>query len=164
MRITPLEVHNHQFGTSLRGFDRDEVRAFLALVSEELEQAISDSTRFKDQIADVREQLTEAKGREQILQKAIATAERIANELKETARRESAILVKEARLKANKLLEQAQSRALSLEDRVNELKVMRNRFEHRLRSMLEEYLQIVDHGHDDRESDKIFVLQRPTSA
>ena len=96
--------------------------------------------------------------------RSIATADRIANEIKETARRDSAILVKEARLKANKLLEQAQSRALSLEDRVNELKVMRNRFEHRLRSMLEEYLQIVDHGHDDGESDKIFVLQRPTSA
>ena len=164
MRITPLEVHNHQFGTSMRGFDRDEVRAFLALVSEELEQAVSESTRFKDQIAELREHLNEAKGREQGLQKAIATADRISEEMKDTARRESEVLIKEARLKANKLLEQAQSRALGLEDRVSELKVARTRLEHRLRAVLEEHLQLVDHIRDDEEPEKIFVLQRPTSA
>jgi len=164
LKITPLEVHNHQFGTSLRGFDRDEVRAFLAVVSEELEQAISESTRSKDMIAEIREQLIDARGREQGLQKAISTADRISDEIKETAQRESDLLIKEARLKANKLLEQAQSRALSLEDRVSELKVARTRLEHRLRAVLEEHLQLVDHIRDGEDPEKIFMLQRPTSA
>ena len=98
------------------------------------------------------------------LQKAIATADRISEEIKDTARRESEVLIKEARLKANKLLEQAQGRALGLEDRVSELKVARTRLEHRLRAVLEEHMQLVDHFRDDEEPEKIFVLQRPTSA
>ena len=163
MRITPLEVHNHQFGTRLRGFDQDEVRAFLALVSEEFELVISETNRLKDQIAEFREQLSEAKSREHNLQKAVGTADRIAQDIKDMARKESEILIKEARLKANKLLEQAQSRTLALEDRTNELKIVRDRFEHRLRSMLEEYLHMLDHVHEDEAQDKIFVLQRPTA-
>ncbi|MFQ5718509.1 MAG: DivIVA domain-containing protein [Acidobacteriota bacterium] len=164
MRITPLEVHNHQFGRSLRGFDRDEVQAFLSLVSEELEQAISDSNRFKDQVAELREQLAESRSREQGFQKAMATADRVAAEIKQTAQREREVLIKEARLKANKLLEQAQTRAVALEDRVNELKMARDRFEHRLRAMLDEHLHLIEQVRDESDHDKIFVLRRPTTA
>ena len=37
MRITPLDLRNHQFGRRLFGINRDEVESFLALVSEDVE-------------------------------------------------------------------------------------------------------------------------------
>jgi cell division initiation protein len=164
VRITPLEVHNHQFGVSLRGFDRDEVRSFLAMVSEEYEQVISENTRLKDQLNDVRSQLEESKGRESSIQKALEAAARISKEIKDTARRESEVLIKESRLKANKMLEQAQGRINSVEDRITELKAIRDRFEIRLRSMLDEHVQTLDRAHDGAAEDKVYLMKRPTSA
>jgi cell division initiation protein len=164
VKITPLEVHNHQFGVSFRGFDRDEVRAFLAMVSEEYEQAISELTRLKDQVAELREQLTASKSRERSIQKALESADRISKEIKDTARRESEVLIKEARLKANKLLEQTQNRITSMEDRIHELKTVRDRFEHRLRTTLEAQLQSLDRTREETTEDKVYVLKRPTTA
>ena len=164
VRITPLEVHNHQFGRAFRGLDQDEVRAFLAMVSEEYEQVISENTRFKDQIAELREQLIESRKRESSVQKALESADRIAREMKDGARRESEILVKEARLKANKLLEQSKGRMAAMEDRIEELKTLRDRFEHRLRSLLEEHGQILSRTREETGDDKLYLLKRPTSA
>jgi cell division initiation protein len=165
VKITPLEVHNHQFGVSFRGYDRDEVRSFLAMVSEEFEQAISETTRLKDQMSELRTQLSETKTREKSIQKALEAADRISREIKDTARRESEVLVKEARLKANKMLEQAQGRVQTVEDRIHELKSMRERFEHRLRAVLEEHVNTLDRARrEESGEEKLFVLQRPTTA
>jgi cell division initiation protein len=165
VKITPLEVHNHQFGVSFRGYDRDEVRSFLAMVSEEFEQSISETTRLKDQMSELRTQLSETKTREKSIQKALEAADRISREIKDTARRESEVLVKEARLKANKMLEQAQGRVQTVEDRIHELKSMRERFEHRLRGVLEEHVNTLDRARrEESGEEKLFVLQRPTTA
>ena len=40
MKITPLDIQGHGFNHKLRGYDRDEVRAFLTLVSEEYLMAL----------------------------------------------------------------------------------------------------------------------------
>jgi cell division initiation protein len=164
VKITPLEVHNHQFGVGFRGFDRDEVRAFLALVSEEYEQAISEGTRLKDQMAEMKSRLDESRGREQSLQKAIEAADKIATEMKENARRECELLVKEAQVKAGRVLEQAQTRASGLEDRVNDLKLARDGFEHKLRALLDQYLRALDEAKKEDTEDRIFVLRRPAGA
>jgi cell division initiation protein len=80
-----------------------------------------------------------------------------------TARRESEVLIKEARLKANKLLEQTQSRVTAMEDRIHELKTVRDRFEHRLRATLEAQLQSLDRTREETSEDKVYVLKRPTA-
>jgi cell division initiation protein len=38
MKLTPLEIKQHQFDKSLRGYDVGEVQSFLALVASEMEQ------------------------------------------------------------------------------------------------------------------------------
>jgi cell division initiation protein len=164
LRVTPLEVHNHQFGVSFRGYDRDEVRAFLGMISQEFEQVMSENLRLKDQMVELKEHLTESKNREKSIQKAIEAADRIGKEMKEAARRETEVLLAEARARANKMVEQAQGRALSIETQISDLHSSRQRVEHRLRGLLEEHLRALDRAPDIEEEDKIFLLKRPTTA
>jgi len=167
MKITPLEVHNHQFSTGFRGFDRDEVRAFLAMVSEEFEHAIAECNKLKDQLAESKGQLAESRNRERGLQTAIEAADRIATEMKDTARRECEIVMREAQVKAARLVDQAQARVISLEERVSELRMARSEFESRLRSLLEQYMRGLEAGRQeasDEDQDRIFLLRRPNSA
>ncbi|MBW2382810.1 MAG: DivIVA domain-containing protein, partial [Deltaproteobacteria bacterium] len=40
MRMTPLEIQSHRFGRRMNGLDRDEVEAFLRMVSEDYEEIL----------------------------------------------------------------------------------------------------------------------------
>ena len=50
MRMTPLDVQSHQFAHRLRGFDPDEVNAFLRIVSEDYEGLVHETDRQSDRI------------------------------------------------------------------------------------------------------------------
>jgi len=61
MKITPLDITQKAFARAMRGFDRQEVEAFLALVASEFEglvkevQGLRDDTRRKEEeIAELR--------------------------------------------------------------------------------------------------------------
>ena len=51
MRITPLDIRNHPFGKRLRGYDPDEVDAFLAMVAEDYEAVVRESETLRKQLA-----------------------------------------------------------------------------------------------------------------
>ena len=48
MKITPIDITGHTFALKLRGFDQEEVRSFLNLVSSEFEKLISEHNALKD--------------------------------------------------------------------------------------------------------------------
>ena len=50
MRMTPLDVQSHHFGRRLRGYDPDEVDAFLRIVSEDYEGLVREGDSRADRI------------------------------------------------------------------------------------------------------------------
>ncbi len=44
MNISPLDIRKHEFKKSLRGYDTDEVTAFLDLISIEFENIIRENS------------------------------------------------------------------------------------------------------------------------
>ena len=50
MRMTPLDVQSHQFASRFRGFDPDEVEAFLRIVSEDYEGLVRETESQADRI------------------------------------------------------------------------------------------------------------------
>ena len=47
MRITPLEIKRKTFEKKLRGFDKDEVNAFLVSLSQEWERLLNENNELK---------------------------------------------------------------------------------------------------------------------
>ena len=59
--LTPLEIQKQVFARAVRGFHRDEVRAYLHLVAEEIERLLKDVDRLSRENAMLRDELTHIK-------------------------------------------------------------------------------------------------------
>jgi DivIVA domain-containing protein len=116
-RLVPSEVARHSFGTVRRGFDPQEVRAFLELVARELNAWDHHDQDLRRQLAEAEERslhpvideatLTTALGQQsaQVLRDAHEESARITREAEEAA----AALVREAQSHAAELQVQAES-------------------------------------------------------
>jgi cell division initiation protein len=144
MKITPLDITQKSFGRAVRGFDRQEVEAFLGLVASEFEglvkevQALRDDARRKD------EALAELRSRERALQETMITAQKACEEIRESARKEAEITLSEAELQAEKIVQSAHQRYLRVVDDINEVKRQRVQFEAGLRSIVGAHLKLLD--------------------
>ena len=89
MRITPLDIRKQEFKKSMRGFDPDEVFAFLNTVAEEYEAALSDNKGLREHIVNLKERLNEFKNMEKNLRNTLLTAEKLTADTKKNARNEA---------------------------------------------------------------------------
>ena len=100
--LTPLDIQKQMFTRNMRGFAIDEVRAYLHVVAEELERLLKDRERLFTENKLLREELQEYNERESILKDTLLSAQRVSEDLRETARRESEMIVKDAEVRAER--------------------------------------------------------------
>jgi cell division initiation protein len=156
-----MDVERQEFPRRLRGYDPEEVRLFLRAVAEEVERLHLENAALREENGGLRERLEEVRERERTLQETLVTAQRMAGELKEKTRSEAELMVKEARLKAERLLEQAQDQLQAIEAEIGRLKLERDAFENRLRNAIEEHLALLELRKKDRaELDNLRFLRR----
>ncbi|HXI01951.1 MAG TPA: DivIVA domain-containing protein [Candidatus Saccharimonadales bacterium] len=144
MRITPLDIKAHEFKRKLRGFDPEEVQAFLEIVAEEYERFALSNAHLTDEMAELTGRLAELRERERILKETLYSAQKLAEEMRQEARRERELILKEAELKAEQLIDTARRRVSQLESEILDLKAERDAFESKVRSMIEQHTKLLD--------------------
>jgi cell division initiation protein len=144
MRLSPMDIRNQQFTMKLfRGFDPQEVDAFLDDVSEDYETLLKENALLKEQLQALEERARGHEGRERVLQETLITTQRLTEEMKEAARRASALVVREAELSGEKLLESARAEEAVLRAQIGQLKRVRLQFLEGLRATVETYQRLV---------------------
>jgi cell division initiation protein len=139
MRVSLADIRQQSFTTRFRGFDPQEVEAFLEDVAEELELVLKENALLKEQLA-VQEERTRGLGeREKVLQETLITTHRLAEDMKEAARREADLHLREGELQRAKLLEAARAEEARIQSEVNALKRTRRQLVEELRATLETY-------------------------
>jgi cell division initiation protein len=163
MRITPLDVRGHRFAVKLRGYDREEVQSFLNFVSEELEKLVNEVSKLREENAAVKATLGDLSERERILKETLFTAQKLSEDMKEEAKKEGRLVLREAELRGQRLMEQAQKKVGQLEESIRGLKMERESFERKLRSILEQHLRLMEmHREEEEISDKLtFIKPKP---
>ena len=123
--LTPLDIQKQIFSRNMRGFAVDEVRAYLHVVAEEVERLLKDRDRLSTENRLLTEELQEYSDRERILKDTLLSAQRVSEELRETARREGEMTVKDAEMRADRIIELAMQRVGELERVIQDLKIQR---------------------------------------
>lgn len=160
-RITAREVEGQEFTRRMRGYDPDEVRLFLRTASEEIERLVLENGTLREEIGQLRVRLEDFRDRERTLQETLLTAQKMAEEMKGRSEKEAEVLVKEARLKAERILEQAQDQLQLIEDEIGRLRLERDAFENRLRSAIDEHAALLDLRRKDAgDADNLRFLRR----
>jgi len=144
MKITPLDITQKSFGRALRGFDREEVEAFLALVASEFETLVKEVQTLRADARRKEEDIAELRSRERALQETMITAQKACEEIREAARKEAEITLSEAELQAEKIVQGAHQRYLRVVDDIHEMKRQRVQFESGVRSIVESHLKLLE--------------------
>jgi cell division initiation protein len=140
MRVSPTDIRQQSFTVRLfRGFDPQEVDAFLEDVAEDLEFAIKENTTLREQLAAMEERMRAVGDREKILQETLVTTQRLTEEMKEAAKRDAGLHVREAELQGEKIVESARSEEARILNDVQMLKRTRRQLVEEIRSTLETY-------------------------
>jgi cell division initiation protein len=166
MKVTPLDLRQTQFATVLRGYDKQEVRAFLADAADDYEQALREIDRMKQDLAKSESSLEEHRERETSLRNTLLTAQRLADQIRENAEQEARMLVREAEGRADLLLEKAQARLQEIERDINELKLRRRDVEATIEASISALSNALDFVRTKEEvtRDEKVLLHRPRPA
>jgi cell division initiation protein len=144
MRITPLEVQNHQFARRLSGFDPEEVGTFLHMVADDYEKVVRENARMKDQVHLLEKRVDELASGEKILRETLVSAQDMAQKLRETAVAESELLLSTAESRAEKILDASHRRAARLGEEIRELKGLKTQFATALRTTIATHIGLID--------------------
>jgi cell division initiation protein len=159
-----MDIQRQTFGSRWRGFDQEEVRAYLNLVGEELATLQREHDRLEQEVSTLRMMVEEHRHREAILKNTLLTAQRVSEEIKENARKQSENVVREAELQADKLVELAQARAHEVERGILDLRAHRASIRTDIRSLLTRLTHILDLQEEAEVEDNLRFLKRRDEA
>ncbi len=144
--LTPLDIQKQTFSRGFKGYDGDEVRAYLHLVAEEIEHLLREVDRVTRENHALREDLGEHTARERILKETLLSAQRVSEELKANARQEAELIVKDAELLSERVVAQAMQRVHDLERAIQDLKIERRAARNKLQGTLDtvQHLLVLD--------------------
>ena len=143
MRLSPLDIQSQQFRTKLKGYDTREVETFLELAASEFEELIRENGKLKEKLARLSNQYEELKQREQTLKETMMTAQKITEDMKSSARKEAEIILKEAELRAERMVEDAHRKLALVNDQITEVKRIRAQFEVAVKSAASSHLKML---------------------
>jgi cell division initiation protein len=158
MRLTPLDIQQKRFSRALRGYDREEVEAFLSLVASGFEDLVKELHGLREDLARRDEEIAAHRDLERALQETLVTAQRASDEIRESARREGEITIGEAELQADKIVQGAHHRFLRIVDDIQEMKRLRVQFEASVRSLVEGHAKLLDTFQDADVGDPVEYL------
>ncbi|CAM4148164.1 DivIVA domain-containing protein [Paenibacillus alkaliterrae] len=143
MPLSPLDIHNKEFGRRLRGYDEDEVNEFLDQVIKDYESLIRDNKELQNQVLGLQERLNHFTNIEETLSKTIIVAQEAADEVRSNAKKEAQLIIKESEKNADRIINDslAKSRKVSLE--VEELKKQASVYRARFRTLVEAQLELL---------------------
>jgi cell division initiation protein len=144
MRLTPLDIQSHHFGRRLRGLDAGEVEAFLRMVAEDFEGVIREADRLRQRVRELEARVDEVAGREETLRATLMTAQEVSDDLRRTAAKEAEVLLAEAEVKAEKVLDAAHRRVAKLAEDIREMRGLRTRLAASVRSAVETHLSLLE--------------------
>jgi cell division initiation protein len=144
MRLTPLDIRQHQFAKRFRGFDAGEVESFLETVVADFEIVVRENVQLRREAERLARDLDAYRAREKTIQDTLTTAQTVVEQLKRTATKEGESLVIEAELRAAKIVTEARERSVELANEIREQKYLRQRLEADLRRTLEGFTKLID--------------------
>lgn len=165
MQMTPLDIQQHQFKLRFRGFDVHEVDMFLEDLSETFESLLQTQRECEEEIRRLKNENKGYRGREETFKRAMLHSQKVLEQMKENARKSAELVIADAEVKAEKILNRAHNRLSQLHEDIAELKRQRRQIEVQIQSIIETHTKLLEIGKEemkakDEEDDKLKLLKQ----
>ena len=122
MNITPLDIQQQKFKTRIRGFDVREVDAFLEQVANVFESLHRTHKGMQEEVRRLEIEIQGYRKREETFKRALLNSQKVLDQMKDNARKSAELIIAEAEVKAEKILNNAHNRLAQLHEDISELK------------------------------------------
>ena len=139
MKLTPLEIKQHQFDKSLRGYDVGEVQSFLALVASEVEQLQQKNSELQEQVQGLNKRITHYEKVEEAIHETLQTTKESVAQKMEQARNEAKTTMERAHMEADRMIQEAQQQRSTI--RQDTMRLLERRDE-----MIQSFKQFLDNN------------------
>jgi cell division initiation protein len=141
--ITPAAIRQQEFSTGWRGYIPGEVKNFLEEMAETITALMQENQTLRADLGRQEEDLSEYKRREQLLKDTLINAQQVIEAMKANALKEAEILIHEAELKAEKILQEAFSRQGKIRNDIDELKRLKATFAAQMQGVLDSHQRLL---------------------
>ena len=154
IKITPLDIQQKRFHIGFRGYERTEVEMFLDLVRDEMESLVREATDLREFRQSYDQRLRELVEREENVKDTMLLTQKLIEELKDGARKEAALIVKEAEIRSQQTVGNAQQEKFKLESDITELKRRKHQFLQDTKKVIQMHLEMVTFEEDGGDAQK----------
>jgi len=143
LKLTPLDIKKQVFKKIMRGYDPIEIETFLEMVAEEFEALIRKKNDLSDEVLKLKTQLKDYQEVEKTFKESLMNAQQTINQSRENSKRESDLIIKEAEVRAEKIIENAKMQLIEMKNELMVIKAQKDSFAKRLRHLLESQLELL---------------------
>ncbi|PSL24838.1 cell division initiation protein [Planomicrobium soli] len=144
MPLSPLDIHNKEFGRSFRGYQEDEVNEFLDQIIKDYELLLKEKRELEERLKQTDERVGHFTTIETTLQKSILVAQEAAEEVRRNAQKEAKLIVREAEKNADRIVNESLTKARRIAMEIEELKKQSKVFRNRFKMIVEAQLDLID--------------------
>jgi cell division initiation protein len=163
--LTPLDIQQQKFRTRFRGFDIQEVDNFLEQMADAFEGLLKENENLKEEIHRFQLEIQGYKNREDSFKRALLNSQKVIEQMKDNAQKSAELIIAEAEVKAEKILNKAHNRLAQLHEDIAELKRQRMQIEVQIGSVIEAHSKLLEISKEgmkamDEEDSKLKLLQQ----
>jgi cell division initiation protein len=157
MNITPLDIQQKRFHMAFRGYQRDEVDNFLDPVREEMESLLREVTELREFRQTYDQRMSELGEREETIKSTMIMTQKLADDVKENARKEAALIIKDTEIRSQQMINNALQEKVKLEADIQELKRRKHHFIEDIKKIIQMHLEMVSYeeGGNERQDEPV---------
>lgn len=144
VNISPLDIRKHEFRKGLRGYDVDEVAAFLDMVSIEYENLVRENAQLEEKLSGMDNQLVKYRDIENTLRETLLSAQRAREDTISTAKKQSEVIIREAEVKASSIIEEGRNMLSRLRNSFSELKIHKDSYLTKIKALTKAQLETLE--------------------
>jgi len=164
MKISPINIKKQEFSKSVRGFDKDEVQAYLEKLADEFESLQTENDSLKKELDQANSKLVEFRKIEKSLQETLLKAQESSSRSIESTKKQTGLMIKEAEIKASQILEKARENANEIRNSVINLREERDLIIAKLRAIINSQANLLEMKVADAGSEEVVVKKTEQQA
>lgn len=138
-----------KFDTTFMGYDKSQVNKFVSEVTDSYEDILNKLKARDKEMVSLREELIKYQNIEKTLNRAILIAEETNNQMKYTTKLEADNILNDAKKNASRIINDALLKAEKAEADADELKRRIEIYKNRVKQIMKEESELIDHIGDD---------------
>jgi cell division initiation protein len=168
MAVSRIDLLNHNFSRSFRGYKPEEVDHLLQGVADTLGRLGDEKITLANQITALEAKVAELQQREVALHEMVTATQRMREELKTSTQQEAQFILEAARTKAEEIINQGNMRLARIQEDVASARKLKMQLALKIRAVIETHLQLLEMEREEdeqweREMARLSSAERPAA-